>query len=93
MNNTTFKLGDMSWVQLSGTAMGFPAAPVYATLYFTIHEITTIPSCKSLVLYGRHIDDAFGIWTPDTEAGTNPGSSISTYSELSNTYNKVGNLR
>jgi hypothetical protein len=54
MTHDVFKFGDTFWVQLSGTAMGAPPAPNYATLYFPQH--------LNLLYYGRYIDDGLGIW-------------------------------
>jgi hypothetical protein len=86
MTCTFFKLGDTCWSQESGTAMGSPAAPMYATLYFAIHELEVIPVFQEhLPLYGRYIDDALGIWMP------NPASSL-TFEAFQEKFNKFGNL-
>ena len=64
MNNETFDFGDTSWKQLTGVAMGTPAACQLATLYYGIHENETLlPKYnKNLLLFKRFIDDIFGIW-------------------------------
>jgi hypothetical protein len=63
MTNNVFRFGDTHWLKLSGTSMGTPPAPPYATLFFAIYEDTILKEFgNNLLLYCRFIDDVFGIW-------------------------------
>jgi len=63
MTNNIFTFGDTCWKQISGTAMGTPPAPPYATLYYAIHEELLLEEFgDNLLLYKRFIDDVLGIW-------------------------------
>ena len=42
LENNVFQFNDAFWKQLTGTAMGTPAACVLATFYFTHHELFTL---------------------------------------------------
>jgi hypothetical protein len=66
IKNNIFAFQDSHWLQLSGTAMGAPAACAYATLTYRHYENTAIlPTYNSnLLYYRRYIDDIFGIWIP-----------------------------
>jgi hypothetical protein len=72
MTNNIFSFGDTYWKQISGTAMGTPPAPPYATLYYAILEDSLIDEFSpNLLFYRRFIDDVLGIWdTKDQD--TNP---------------------
>jgi hypothetical protein len=69
MNNNVFSFGNTFWLQLQGTAMGTPAAPLYSILTYGYHENTQILNTfkTNLIYYKRYIDDIFGIWvdSPD----------------------------
>ena len=71
MNNNLFTFGDSYWIQLQGTAMGTPAAPLYSIITYGFHENTRILNqySSNLLYYKRYIDDIFGIWV-DTPVNT-----------------------
>jgi hypothetical protein len=68
MRNNIFSIGETHWLQLSGTAMGTPAACAYATItYGHFENKYLLPAFKkNLIYYRRYIDDVFGIWVPPT---------------------------
>ena len=66
MYNNIFKFGDTFWWQFTGTAMGTPCAPSYATLYYYIHESTFIHLYPELLYYCRYLDDTLCIWKSHT---------------------------
>jgi hypothetical protein len=76
MTHNVFSFGDTYWLQLSGTAMGTPPAPSYATIVYAIHEATLLRKySSSLHFYKRYyIDDVFGIWVPNSSDLANDDS-------------------
>jgi len=88
MTRNIFSFSDTFWLQLSGTAMGTPAACNYATITFGQHENSRIfPSySQHLLYYKRYIDDIFGIWIPpernNQEAWTNFKEEINNWGNL-----------
>jgi len=73
MENNIFMFGDTFWLQNSGMAMGTPAAPLYATLTFGIHEyINILPRFTSnIYYYRRYLDGLFCIWLPSIDTTWN----------------------
>ncbi len=67
MKNNVFQFGDSFWLQLSGTAMGTPPAPPYATIYVCIWEMQIMSEFKEISFYKRYIDDGQGIWNKLSE--------------------------
>ena len=67
--NNYFKFGDIFCHQTSGTAMGTPPAPSWATITFGIHEEELIMPkwAEQMPFYLRFIDDGIGIWLVDED--------------------------
>eukprot|EP00956_Cyclotella_meneghiniana_P020164 scaffold35241_cov64-Cyclotella_meneghiniana.AAC.2 len=63
-----FKFGDIYCHQKSGTAMGTPPAPPWATITFAIHEEKILQKWSELLpFYLRFIDDGIGVWRVDAD--------------------------
>ena len=67
MCNNIFTFGDTTWQQQTGTAMGTPPAPPWATLYYALNEDRFLPKYGDLLFYKRFIDDVIGIWIDTDE--------------------------
>lgn len=65
MQHNVFTFGDTTWLQKTGTAMGTPPAPPWATLYYALCEEGFLDEFSPLFYYKRFIDDVIGIWTTD----------------------------
>jgi hypothetical protein len=64
MRNNVFTLGDVTYTQVRGTAIGTPPAPMWANLYMSINEDAFLqPLDSNLTFYKRFIDDVLGLWT------------------------------
>ena len=88
MRRCAFTFGDTYWEQLSGTAMGTPPAPPYATIYFGLEEQKFLRHHRAnLLFYRRFIDDVFGIWIK-SQIRANPGVERSDSSAASETTNE-----
>jgi hypothetical protein len=69
MKNNIFTYGDAFWLQVQGTAMGTPAAPLYSIITFGVHEDTQILNNfqQNIFFYRRYIDDILGIRVESSE--------------------------
>jgi hypothetical protein len=88
MENNIFCFANSHWLQLSGTAMGTPAACAYATILYGYHENSQIlpQFTPNLLYFKRYIDDVFGIWLPPI---TNKNS---TWTSFKSKLNEWGSL-
>ena len=51
--------------RLNGTAMGTSPAPLFATIYYGLHDNNFLPKHNQhVIFYNRFIDNVFGIWLP-----------------------------
>jgi hypothetical protein len=85
MDNNIFSFGSSYWLQLSGTAMGTPAACAYAAISYGHFENSTLLTkfSSNLLYYKRYIDDVFGIWlSPDS----NKDSTWTSFNETLNNW-------
>jgi len=65
MTRSVLRFGDIYRKQISGTAMGSPPAPPWATIFFGLKEKKFLPVWRIwLPLYLRFIDDVFAMWVP-----------------------------
>jgi hypothetical protein len=66
MKNNIFTFSNMTWLQLSGTAMGTPEACAYATISYGRYENSKIlpKYSQNLLYYRRCIHDVFVVWLP-----------------------------
>jgi hypothetical protein len=70
--NNFFRFSDTFWEQTSGTGMGTPPAPPWATVFFGLHEEVLIPRWSEQVpFYKRFIDDVIGAWVPHPDEDEN----------------------
>ena len=89
MLNNIFSFGDMTFKQLNGTAMGTPPAPLYATIYYGLHEKHFLPKHKKhVIFYKQFIDDVFGIWLPHP----NPQNNARLWEEIKDSMNTFPRL-
>ena len=66
MTLNVFILGDLTFKQLNGTAMGTPPVSPYASMYYGIHKEKLIPQHTQHLIYCHwFIDDVIGIWCPN----------------------------
>ena len=66
MTMNLFHSGNLTLMQLNGTAMGTPPAPLYATIYYGIREEKILPHhSRRVMYYGRFINDVIRIWCPN----------------------------
>ena len=65
MQSNIFEFGGLYFLQLLETAIGTSAAVMWATLYYTYHEVHTLlpKHGTNLLYYKRFIDNVFCIWT------------------------------
>jgi hypothetical protein len=71
LDNNYFTFGELIYKQINGTAMGTPAAVVFACLFLDKHETNVIESTNvKPLLYRRFIDDIFAVFGCKQDAET-----------------------
>jgi hypothetical protein len=71
LDNNYFTFGELIYKQINGTAMGTPAAVVFACLFLDKHETNVIESTNvKPLLYRRFIDDIFAVFSCKQDAET-----------------------
>ena len=87
MWNNIFQFDNTYWLQTKGTAMGTPAACMYATISFGLHEcLNILPKfATNFKYYKRYIDDIFAIWILPI-----PSDNDRTWTEFKTTLNEFG---
>ena len=69
LDNNYFSFGNLIFRQKQGTAMGTPAAVVFACLFLDTHETNILNlSVEKPILYKRYIDDIFAIFRKREDA-------------------------
>lgn len=71
LDNNYFTFGNLIFKQKDGTAMGTPAAVVFACLFLDTHETRVIRTTGvKPILYKRYIDDIFAVFKTEADAKT-----------------------
>ncbi|KAL7523625.1 hypothetical protein ACHAXR_000257, partial [Thalassiosira sp. AJA248-18] len=87
MKNNIIRFGDKYAKQKSGTAMGKPPAPPWATLFEGIHEIDFLPRWQTyLLLYLRFIDDIWALWIPSGEPTTDEANWLALQADVNDNH-------
>lgn len=64
LTKNDFVFNGLTYLQVSGTAMGVKFAPAYANIYVAELEEEALKKCdKKPLVFFRYLDDYFGIWT------------------------------
>jgi len=90
MWNNIFQFNNTYWLQTKGTTMGTPAACMYATILFGLHEhLNILPKfAANIRYYKRYIVDIFTIWIPPI-----PSDNDRTWTEFKTTLDEFGSIR
>lgn len=66
LTNNYCEFDDTFYLQIKGTAMGTPVAPVFANLYLIYHDEKAFARVNPII-YFRYIDDLFVLFTNNTD--------------------------